>query len=313
MLAFYLVYDPFEVIYTYKVHSLDPRITYNWDYNTTETLIRNYGERRYDSFIFGNSRALAFRCSEWRQYIDSPRTLHYAVAGESLYGIYKKFIYLSAHNMPIRYCLVVLDPSVLQVTSNGSSLLYIKHPRLSGGSLADFHLTFFRAFMNPSFFLGYVCYKATGTIPKQFTNKFADYQITDPVTCDKIRVLWDQALVENSDKYYAHLKGKFYPRDELKKSYNPAVIKEVQLQYLKEIRKILAANRTNYKIVISPNYDQKYLDRSDLAKLNEIFGAEHVYDYSGINDITRDFHNYYETSHFRPSVARRIMDEVYAR
>ncbi len=313
MLAVYLVYDPFEVIYTYKIHSVDPRINYNWDYNVTETLIRNYGERRYDSFIFGNSRSLAFRCSDWQQYLDSPRTLHYAAAAESLFGIYKKFIYLSAHNMPIRNCLVVLDPSVLSVTWNGSGLLYLKHPQLSGESLVDFHLTFFRAFMDHSFFLGYVGYKTTGKVPKVFKHKFAERQFTDPVTCDKIMVVWEKALAENSDKYYANLKGLFYPRDETRKSYHPAVIKNVQLRYLNEIKQILAANGTNYKIILSPNYDQKYIDRADLAKLKDIFGADHVYDYSGINDFTRDFHNYYETSHFRPPIARRIMAEVYAR
>jgi hypothetical protein len=313
MLAVYLVYDPFEVLYTHKTHYNDPRITYNWDYNQTETLILNYSERGYDSFIFGNSRSLAFRCSDWQQYLDSSRTLHYAAQAESLFGIYKKFSYLSTHDMPIRNCLLVFDTSILSVTWNSSGPLYLKHPKLSGGSLVDFHLTFFRAFTDPSFFLGYICYKATGAVPGLFKQRFAEGQYTDPVTGDKIMVAWEKSLAENSDQYYANRKGIFYPRDETKKSYHQAVIKNVQLRYLNEIRQILAANGTNYKIILSPNYDQKYIDLADLAKLKEIFGAEHVYDYSGINDITRDFHNYYETSHFRPSVARRIMAEVYAR
>jgi hypothetical protein len=313
MLAVYLVYDPFEVVYTYKTHSVDPRINYNWDYNQTETLIRNYAERRYDSFIFGNSRSLAFRCSDWVKYLDAARPLHFAAPNESLYGIYTKFKYLAAHDMPIRNSLILLDPSLLAITWNGSGLLFLKHPRLSGGSLADFHLTFFRAFMDQSFFLGYLCYKATGTIPKPFSSKFAEGQYTDPVTGDKIMVAWEKSLAENSERYYTNRKGIFYSRNETKKSYHPAVIKNVQLQYLKEIRQILAVNGTNYKIIINPNYDQKYLDQADLAKLQEIFGADHVYDYSGINDITRDFHNYYEASHYRPHIARRIMAEVYAR
>jgi len=313
MLAVYLVYDPFEVIYASKTHYKDPHINYNWDYNQTETLIRNYAERRYDSFIFGSSRSLAFRCSDWQKHIDSTRTLHYAAAAETLYGIHTKFTYLAAHDMPIRNCLILLDTGLMAVTWNSSGLLYLKHPKLSGDSLADFHLTFFRAFMDHSFFLGYVTYKATGTVPKMFRHKFLDGQIVDPVTGDKIRSDWDKALAENSDRYYENLKAFFYPRDETKKSYHPAVIKKVQLQYLTEIRQILAANGTNYKVIISPNYDQKYIDRDDLARLQEIFGRENVYDYSGINDFTRDFHNYYEPSHFRPTVARGIMEEVYRR
>ena len=311
MLTVYLICDPFEVIYTYKTHSLDPRISYNWDYNQTETLIRNYTERRYDSFIFGSSRSLSFRCSDWQKYLDSTRTLHYAAQAETLYGIYKKFTYLSAHHIPIRNSLILLEAGLLAVTWNSSGLLYIKHPDLSGGSPVDFHLTFFRAFMDPSFFLGYVCYKSTGTIPKLFRNRFNEGQYTDPVTGDKIRVAWEKSLAENSERYYANRKGIFYPRDETRKFYSPQLLKEIQVQYLTEISRILTANGTNYKVVISPNYDQIYLDRGDLAKLQEIFGPEHVYDYSGINDYTRDLHNYYESSHFRPTVARRILTEIY--
>jgi hypothetical protein len=313
MLAVYLVYDPFEVIYTYRTHSLDPRINYNWDYNQTETLIRNYAERRYDSFIFGSSRALAFRCSDWKQYIDSGATLHFAAPAESLYGIYTKFKYLSAHQMPIKNCILLFDTGLLAVTWNGSGLLYLKHPKVSGGSLTDFHLTFFRAFMDHSFFLGYLSYKMTGSVPKVFSHKFAEGQYTDPVTGDKYMSAWEKQLTDNSDRFYESRKAIFYHRDETAKSYQPAVIKDVQLTYLKEIRRILAANRTNYKIIISPLYDQKYISPDDLVRLKEVFGPENVYDYSGINDITRDIHNYYETSHFRPHVARRIMAEIYSR
>jgi hypothetical protein len=124
---------------------------------------------------------------------------------------------------------------------------------------------------------------------------------------------WEKQLTDNSDRFYESRKAIFYHRDETAKSYQPAVIKDVQLTYLKEIRRILAANGTNYKIIISPLYDQKYISPDDLVRLKEVFGPDNVYDYSGINDITRDIHNYYETSHFRPHVARRIMAEIYSR
>jgi hypothetical protein len=312
MLTVYLVYDPFEVVYPAKVHSVDPCINCNWDYNETETLIRNYDERRYDSFIFGSSRSNVFNVSDWQQYIDSPRILHYSAAAETLYGVYKKIKFMDANKMPIRNCLMMFDTSLLPMTRNSSGMLFIKHPKLTGESLVDFHLTFFRAFMDQSFFLGYLCYKSTGTIPKVFAGKFVEDQHTDPVSCDKGRGNREKELAENSERYYERMKGIFYKRDETKKTFSPPVLKKEQLQYLSEIRQIFAANRTKFKIVINPNYDQKYLDREDLARLQEIFGAENVHDYSGINDITRDFHNYFETSHFRPHVARRIMAEIYS-
>jgi hypothetical protein len=312
MLTVYLIYDPFEVVYPSKVHSVDPRINCNWDYNETETLIRNYDERHYDSFIFGSSRSNAFHVRDWQQYIGSTRTLHYSAAAETLYGIYMKLKFMDVNKMPIRNCLMMVDTSLLPMTRNSSGMLFIKHPILTGESLVDFHLTFIRAFMDPSFFLGYLSYKLTGTVPKVFSSKFVDDQRTDPVTCDKGRGDREKELAENSERYYERMKGIFYQRDETKKNFSPPVLKKEQLQYLNDIRKIFAKHGTNYQIVINPNYDQKYLDRGDLARLQEIFGADNVHDYSGINDITRDFHNYYETSHFRPHVAQRIMAEIYA-
>ena len=311
MLAVYLVYDPFEVVYTYKTHNVDSRISYNWDYNATETLIQIYSSRHYDSFIFGNSRSLAFHCKDWQRYLDSTRTLHFAAPSESLYGLYTKFKYLADNNMPIRNSLIMLDSNTLAVTWDGSGHLFIKHPELTGNSRVNFQRFFFRAFIDPSFFLGYVCYKATGNIPELFKRRFTVEEHTDPVTCDKIMVALEKLLTTNSEQYYVNRKEMFYSRDETKQSYSPMVIKSLQLFYLKEIKKILAANGTNYKIIINPNYDQKYLSKDDLVQLREIFGTEYVYDYSGINDITSDFHNYYDAGHFRPHLARQIMAEVY--
>ena len=39
--------------------------------------------------------------------------------------------------------------------------------------------------------------------------------------------------------------------------------------------------------------------------------ADQLYDFSGINDYTHTFRNYYETSHFKPSVATEILNKVY--
>jgi hypothetical protein len=45
--------------------------------------------------------------------------------------------------------------------------------------------------------------------------------------------------------------------------------------------------------------------------LQTIFGANTIYDYSGINNYTNKVENYYETSHYRPHVGEAIMSEIY--
>jgi hypothetical protein len=89
------------------------------------------------------------------------------------------------------------------------------------------------------------------------------------------------------------------------------VIKETQKKMLAEIFAKFQNDKTNYKIIINPLYDQEKLNSEDLIILNKIFGKENVFDFSGRNEITNDFYNYYELSHYRPHVAKMIMDIIY--
>jgi hypothetical protein len=311
MLTVYLAFDPFEVIYPYKVHYNDPNIPYNWDYNQVEMLLRNYDARKYDSFIFGNSRSMAFLGSDWARHIDSPRILHFAAAKEGIFGIHAKVMFLSREKMPIRNALLVLDPWTLSLATNTPGFLYIKHPKTSGENLLTFHQTFFRSFIELNFFFGYLDYKLTGKVRPFFKDMFAEGITFDQVTGDK-RLLGKEKSIEESPKaYYNNLATVFYPRDLTVVQYADSEISETHTRYLKEIRKVFDDNQTDYRLVISPTYDAKQLHPKDLATLTKLFGKDRVFDYSGINRFTRDIHNYYENSHFRFRVGREIMDEIY--
>ncbi len=312
MLAVYLVFDPFEVIYRYQKHYNDPLINYNWDYNQTETLVRNYSDRRYDSFIFGSSRSSAFITADWSKFIDSRRMLHFAAMNESIYGIQRKFLFLSNERLPIRNALIILDAQLLAMPSNNTGHLFIKHPKISGDSLITFHLTFFRAFIEIPYFIGYLDYKLFGKVRPVFRNRFGNGLLYNPVSGDKLQVKLEKSIAENSEKYYKDRSSVFYPRNFSRHDYAAPVLKGLQLGYLRDIRRVLDENRTDYRIVISPNYDQKYLSPEDMAQLRQIFGVDQVYDYSGVNRFTSDIHHYYEDSHFRPVVARQILAEIYS-
>jgi hypothetical protein len=314
MLVIYLAFDPFEVMYSYKTSYNDPRISYNWDVNQTNTLIRNYGSFHYDSFIFGNSRSKSFLTSDWKGHIRAKNVLHYAALAETLYGVNKKIRFMESRKIHMENCLLVFDTSLLAGIMNSTGHLFIKHLAISGESPADFHLTFFRAFIDPAFLFPYLDYKINGRLRPIFKKKFVtDEMCFDPVAGDLILVGRDRLLRENETKYYADSAAIFYPRDITVKKYSPPVIKEAQLRMLLEIKQIFAAHKTNYKVIITPNYDMNYLDRRDMERLREIFGDNNVYDYAGINKYTRDIHNYYESSHFRPFVGRLILDEIYSR
>ena len=71
-------------------------------------------------------------------------------------------------------------------------------------------------------------------------------------------------------------------------------------------------NSTKYKIVLGPTYDQHNFNQQDLDILIKYFGEENIYNFSGINDYTKNIANYYEIYHYKPSVANDIMNKIYA-
>ena len=80
---------------------------------------------------------------------------------------------------------------------------------------------------------------------------------------------------------------------------------------LKIKSEIFRKHKTNFKIVLYPLYNQTKTNTADLLKLYEIFGRDNVFDYSGINVITENIHNYYESEHCRPTAGRMILTEIY--
>lgn len=311
ILGVYLLCDPFEVIYGYQQHYNDPRINYNWDFNQTETLLRNYEKRRYDSFIFGNSRSTAFFTSDWSRASGAERPLHYGAMNESLYGIHGKLRLLADRWMPVKHALLVLDSQTLQTVTNSSGHLFRKHPLISGESCSDFHLLFFRAFMELPYFAGYLEHRLTGRVSPLFQKNFGLSLRYDPVTGDKFQDILEKSIAENSEKYYKDRSAIFYDRALTRTAVSAPVIKGPQLVMLEEIKAFFEKNRTDYRIVISPNYDQKRFNSSDLLRLQTVFGADTVYDFSGVNRLTAETGNYYEDSHYRPLVARQILEEIY--
>jgi hypothetical protein len=84
-------------------------------------------------------------------------------------------------------------------------------------------------------------------------------------------------------------------------------------RYLREIEAIFRQHHTNFRIVISPLYDEPELNSKDVETLGRVFGRSNVYDFSGVKEITENRHNYYDPGHYRPFVARMIMSRAFAR
>lgn len=317
ILVVYVCLDPFKVIKSYETLIDDKAkgwVGLNKDFISTTTFDKNYEQENYNSFIFGNSRSVFYQISDWKKYItDYSHCFHFDASGEILRSLVKKIQYVDDKGLEIDNVLLIVDYATLSINKPKSGHMFITSPQLLNYSnVLDFHFTFFKAFLSPRFLYAFFDFKITGEVKAYMRdghlldNRLRNY---DKVT-NEVRYDYFEKLISDEQYYTTKRLSVFYERDTIQK-YSPISIKENQKTMFKTIYDIFNKHKTNYKIVISPLYDQIKLNPQDIAYLKEIFGENSVFDYSGINALTQDYRNYYENAHYRPRAARIIINEIY--
>jgi hypothetical protein len=283
----------------------------NRDHVSTEVFLARYPEERYDSFILGNSRSLAFHCRDWANYLPGSSPYHFDASTETLFGLWGKLNFLEHRGVTIRNVLVILDATALTATTNSAGHLFVKHPSISGESWMSFQRAFLDAYFSNSFLLKDLHYRLTSRLVP-YTQDVLDSRVVtaDPITNDLIFTSDEASIREQGEDYFTP--PRFYRRKANPPDRVPAIGEE-QERMLRQMRALLERQHSDFEIVISPLYDQRRLARTDLDTLCAVFGAERVHDFSGANEFTSDVHNYYETSHYRPRVARAILEQLYQR
>ncbi len=316
VLMSFWIFDPFKIIYKYNdfyADFLQPRVALNRSYVTTEIFLRSRDQHRYDSFIFGSSRSMAFLTEDWRPYLgEKASPFHFDESAETLFGLWSALRFLDRLNIPIRNALLVLDEGVLGRLAENNDFLFIHHPLISGESRTKFYFQFLKGYMSKGFFISYFDLKLFKTY-RPYMKKFIENQLFtyDSVTNDYRWTGVEARIAADPEAYYSD-ESIFYRRDPRGDGESAAVIGEKQLSMLRDIKQIFDQHATDCQIVISPLYGQRNINRGDVQALKSLFGAGRVHDYSGVNALTADVSNYYEIHHYRPKAARAILKEIYA-
>ena len=312
LIVLYLVLDPFQVIRTGVEPEVRHGIAPNREMMNTQMLLRRPDAARYDAFIFGNSRSLAYQCRDWLQWIAPANPFHYDALGETLLGLRGKLRLLERQGMHVRQALLIVDPVLLSATDDPGNIVTIKHPAVSEGSRIRFQAVFLRAFFSDLFVIKYLDYRLFGTFRPYMRGVISSIPAGaygwDPQTNDVQSIGPEKEIAVQPDQYFANLgRGTDRtPRDE------PPVIGARQLEMLREVRASLNRQRTNYQIVVSPDFARARLNPADVLILHRLFGAERVHDFSRDPDLGLDIRDWYDTSHYRPTVALEVMRRVYA-
>lgn len=315
LLIGYIYYDPFRVIKEYKNYSYSqpvPHVIPNRDVINTDIFIENEKKLNYNSFIFGSSRTSAFTAADWKKHLNAnDQIFFFDASGEAIYGIYTKLKYLDKVNAKIDNALILFcRDAIFKHTENFTTHLTIKHPAISGESKLYFHFVFFKAYLNLKFLNSFYNYTFTKKI-KPFMNEYIapGKTMVDSLSNGESLAEWDSEINKNPELYYGDRKKLFYERkgeavDSIKQ------INEKSLYMLQEIKRILVKHNTNYKIVLSPIYDEVKFSVADLKILKENFG-NNIFDFTGENQITRSKYNWYETKHFRTFIGDSILNVMY--
>jgi len=313
LLFSYIYFDPFKVLRDYDDYSYS-YINPDLDFISTEVYIKNNPKYHYNSFILGSSRTLAYQPKSWIKHLpEGARPYVFAASNESIYGIYIKLKFLDSLHRKIDNALIIYCRDVtFNKTANESGHLFIKHPATTQESELDFQLAFFKSYLSPVFFINFYTY----TITKEFKPHMVGYVENKKVhynkTTNQVSIVdGENEIRKTPDEYYKKLKDVFYER-EGERIDSVQRIQEKQLFMLKEIKRILKKNNTNYKIVLSPLYEQIKFNPQDLAILKELYG-DHLYDFSGKNFVSDFKTNYYETSHYRPNMGDSLLNIIYQR
>jgi hypothetical protein len=293
--VFYLWADPFMIVRHYDdlYNTEKPHLELNEDYATTETFLNLNPKEKFDSYIFGSSRSRYYTPAEFEKRVYGAKAYQFGVARETLFGIAGKVKMLHRQGVKIKHVLVVADAELLSKATNTAGHLFRKHPLVSGEGDADFQFTCLMDFFSWEAISGYI------KLPSKAAGKKKDPQMEA-----------EELIQKDKDSYYKPRMHLFYERKKTLQTSKP-VLEAAQIKLLREMQAIFAKDGTDFRMVISPTYDQEKFNEADKKIINSIFGQNCLYDFSGINDITADMYNYYESIHYRPFIAYRIMDSVY--
>lgn len=308
LIALYVHDDPFMVLRQYNLYDSDVLLN---EHHVGWQIYQNHKDSmHFNSFILGNSCTMAFRCAEWEKYLaPGDHAIRLFGNGESIKAISLKLHALDHEGAAIKNVLIILDRTSLSRFNLMNGYSNILPAAISGRNPFTVQLEFLQGFTMPDFLFPYLKYRITGSVEPGMKHMNPYGRIRDPKNNDAFNPR-EKLIEQEGEKYWENRKKEFPERDGTVALAEPALFQR-QRMVLDEIKEVLHRHGTSVRILISPDYNQKELHPDDRKILQSIFGKENVYDFSGINEFTKDYHNYYEAGHYRPLLGNKLLERIY--
>lgn len=319
----FFVFDPYGFFLPLEQKST-ALIPVSDDYIAVERYLQNTPQQHYNSFTFGNSKTLAFLTSDWCNYIQPCRPFKFGVPGECIFNIYNKLKLIDAHGDSIKHVLILLDNKLFLNFKNTQKFFqgpaYIHHPYSMDGTWMEFYSAYLKFYFADFAFMKVAKYKLSGSytqdmesiFKKPISSENKNNELTYlPLSNEVINTAAEALLTKDSTAYFNANKSKFVNRSSAQTENTNWKIKEEDLEFLKEIQTLFKKHHTKYTFILGPNYDQIPFPITEKIKLQQLFGDENIYDFTGVNSITNAISNYYEQSHYRITVGKQLLQKIY--
>ena len=304
----YVYNDPFKVAENYKTYQNIP-MELNQNYIGWQTFLNYKDSLHYDSFILGNSCTIAYPTGLWKKFIGDSEPIRLYGAAESLCAINQKVKRLDELGCPIRNALILLDYYTLQKIRVHDSHMKVPHPDVTGESPFAFQLKFVAAFLNPNVLIPYLDFSLFKTYRPYMEGVINTKEINRNQLSNDVVNPRELEISQKKELYWKDHRNEL-PERKIKEAY-PPIVNGRQKSFLTEIKRVLDKHHTNFRIIINPEWCQKKMDPRDIIALKAIFGDDYVFDFSGKNEFTDDYHNYYEEAHYRPVLGEKILNIIY--
>lgn len=313
LLGIYLLTDPFKTLKPFSLQYFDNT---NRDYLSTELFLKNYPIFRYDSFIFGSSKAGCLNTYHWLKYLpENSRQFMLQAWSETLTGIEQKISYIDEIDGDIKNAIILIDiPGTFSERQLPTEALTIKNYKFSGQSKLSYQTLLFWNFMQkPSLWFtsakskikGSNIYVGFDTISNDWfgNNSRVDINVQPVKDClsNCSALSRKMFLSEASMKTDADLRE------------SQVLISDAFKEQLLRIKSVFEKHGTDYRIIVSPDYCYSFpsINKQDLTVLQEIFGKQFVFNFSGKNELTENCYNFADPNHFGQSVGWQIIEDVY--
>lgn len=316
LLAIYLITDPYKTLRSFSLEYFDDT---NRDYLSSELFLQNIEDQHYDSYIFGSSRGCGINTYHWLKYLpEGSKQFLFQGWGETLTGIEQKITYIDEHGYELKNAIVLLDiPGSFATPQMSREAVLIKHPTFSHKSEYSFQSALFFDFIQkPSQWRRAISRWAKHQ--KSFvsfdpnTNDWDGHNINADLTVPPQKDSLRNMTTKSRRDFLCEIAYK--NNNDLDTIAEPLIVDSFILQ-LQHICDIFKCHNTGYRIIITPAYYYEHLSCNplDRAILENIFGAENVYDYSGKNCLTSDYNNFSDPNHFGLYVGWHIIEDIYGR